>query len=123
MARRSHHQSELERVERTRAGRIWLGIAPALVFLILLIVFIAENGQNVEVSFFGATGHPPLAVALLIAAVAGAIVVLLAGSVRIVQLRRATRRHTRAGLAGSASASADHPQPVQAEDDPHSARP
>ena len=60
---------ELSRVQRTRIGRLWTMLIPALVFLVLLIVFIAENGQRVEVKFFGASGHISLALALLIAAV------------------------------------------------------
>lgn len=118
MARRTErHSDELNRVHRTRAGRVWVAIAPALVFLILLIVFIVENGQHVKVSFFGANTHPPLAIALLVAAVAGAIIVLLAGSVRIMQLRMATRRHARADAAGSPTPAAAHDaKPVEPEE-------
>lgn len=121
MAKRaSGPADELARVQRTRAGRTWLAIAPALVFLVLLIVFIAQNGQSVKVTFFGATGHPPLAVALLIAAVAGAVIVLLAGSVRILQLRKATRRHQRLA---SAATPGDVAKPVKSEGDSHPTRP
>jgi uncharacterized integral membrane protein len=42
----------------------------------------------VDVSFFGAHGHVPLRVALLLAA--------LAGSARIMQVRAAARKHRRA---------------------------
>jgi uncharacterized integral membrane protein len=123
MARRSQsHADDLRRVHRTRAGRVWLAIAPALVFLVLLIVFIAENGQHVKVSFFGASGHPPLAIALLIAAVAGAVVVLLAGSVRILQLRRATQRHLR-GPGRSAAPAGNEPEAVQPTQDTDPTRP
>jgi uncharacterized integral membrane protein len=123
MARRSQsHADDLRRVHRTRAGRVWLAIAPALVFLVLLIVFIAENGQHVKVSFFGASGHPPLAIALLIAAVAGAVVVLLAGSVRILQLRRATQRHLR-GPGRSAAPAGNEPEAVQPKQDTDPTRP
>ena len=120
-----HHDDALARAQRTRAGRVWLALIPALIFLILLIVFIAENGQRVEVKFFGASGHISLALALLISAVAGAVLVLLVGSVRIMQLRLAAWRHRReGGRAGSAAVPPAHePQPVEAQDDPHEARP
>ena len=96
MARRTNdREHELDKVQRTRAGRLWLMLVPALVFLIVLIVFVAENGQRVEVKFFGAEGHISLALALLASAVIGAVLVLLIGSIRIVQLRLATRRHRR----------------------------
>jgi uncharacterized integral membrane protein len=76
----------------TNAGRLWMMIAVATVLLILLIIFIAENSAAVTISFLGAHGHIALALALLIAAVAGAIVTLLAGTARILQLRMEVRR-------------------------------
>ena len=115
----------LTRAQRTRTGRIWLALIPALVFLVLLIVFIAENGQRVEVKFFGATGHISLALALLISAVAGAVLVLLVGSVRIAQLRLAAWRHGRS-IHGSDSAvapPAHEPKAVETESNPHDAGP
>jgi uncharacterized integral membrane protein len=112
----------LSRAQRTRTGRLWLALVPAIVFLILLIVFIAENGQRVEVKFFGATGHISLALALLISAVAGAVLVLLVGSVRIAQLRVAAWRHSR-GAHSPAVAPAHEPQTVETQRDPHDAGP
>ena len=44
----------------------------------------------------GAHGHLPLGVALLLAAVCGVLLVVLAGAARISQLRRVARRHRRA---------------------------
>ena len=114
---------DLGKVQRTRAGRVWLMLVPSLVFLILLIVFIAENGQHVEVKFFGASGDISLAVALLASAVAGALIVLLIGSVRILQLRLATHRHQRGAVrrakaaSDSAAASGGEAQAVQTERD------
>jgi uncharacterized integral membrane protein len=115
----------LSRAQRTRTGRLWLALVPAIVFLILLIVFIAENGQRVEVKFFGATGHISLALALLISAVAGAILVLLVGSVRIAQLRVAAWRHSRgAHRPGSATVAPAHePETAETENDPRDAGP
>jgi putative membrane protein len=59
-----------------------------LIVLVLLLVFILENTRRIPVTFFGATGHLPLGVALLLAAVAGALILGIAGTVRIAQLRR-----------------------------------
>lgn len=64
----------------------------AVVFLALLVVFVAENSGSVKVSFLGAHAHISLALALLIAALVGAAVALLAGSARILQLRAEVRR-------------------------------
>lgn len=79
----------------TRAGGLWVSVAVALVVLLVLAVFILENGQHVKVSFFGAHGSLPLGVALLLAAVFGGLVVVAAGTVRILQLRRRARRAER----------------------------
>jgi uncharacterized integral membrane protein len=123
MSRRDN--DALSNAQRTRTGRVWAALIPALIVLILLIVFIAENGQRVEVKFFGATGHISLALALLIAAVTGAVIVLLIGGARILQLRVAAWRHQRQGdRPGSAPVPPAHEaQGVETESNPHQARP
>jgi uncharacterized integral membrane protein len=60
--------------------------------LVVILVFILQNLQSVEVYFLAFHGHLPLAVALLFAMVVGAIVVLAFGGARILQLRLAARR-------------------------------
>ena len=60
--------------------------------LLLLIIFVAQNTQKVNVSFLGWDGQTPLAVALLIAAAAGLFIAAVAGSLRILQLRRRVKR-------------------------------
>lgn len=77
------------------AGRAWVGIVALAVVLVLLVVFIAQNTRSVTVSFLGWEGHTPLAVALLIATVAGLFVAAVAGSLRIWQLRARVRRDQR----------------------------
>ena len=74
------------------------------VVLLLLLIFILENGQKVSVTFFGATGHLPLGVALLLAAVLGILLVVIPGTARIVQLRVTARRHRRTDVAAAAAA-------------------
>jgi uncharacterized integral membrane protein len=114
----------LSRARRTRTGRVWVALVPALVFLILLIIFIAQNGQSAHVKFLGADGHISLALALLISAVAGAVVVLLVGTLRIAQLRLAARRHRQADRqVASAPATGGEVQPVEPERDPDQTAP
>jgi uncharacterized integral membrane protein len=60
--------------------------------LLLLLIFILQNGQRAEVSFFGAHGNLPMGVALLLAAIFGVLLVALPGTARIVQLRMLSRR-------------------------------
>lgn len=54
-------------------------------------MFILQNTQSVEVSYFGAHGHLPLAVAMLLSAVGGVLLAATAGPLRIWQLRRNVR--------------------------------
>ncbi|MGO4493409.1 lipopolysaccharide assembly protein LapA domain-containing protein [Arthrobacter sp. 2YAF22_2] len=86
----------------TRAGMVWAAVASALVVLVLLIVFILQNQEYVQVKFFGLEGAVPLGIALFIAAVGGGILVAIAGAARIIQLRLATHRQ-RLRLAGQAA--------------------
>jgi uncharacterized integral membrane protein len=97
----------------TRMGGVWVGLALSAVVLLLLLVFILENEKKVDIAFFGAHGHLPLGVALLLAAVAGALLVLIPGTVRIVQLRRTARRHHAAAQQASSAppATSDQPPP------------
>lgn len=76
----------------TRAGMIWAAVASALVVLVLLIAFILQNQELVQVKFFGLEGEVALGIALFIAAVGGGVLVAMAGAARIIQLRAAEHR-------------------------------
>jgi uncharacterized integral membrane protein len=80
-------------VVRTRMGGIWIAAVSFAVVLLLLLIFILENGNKVEISYFGTHGHLPLGVALLLAAVLGVLLVVIPGTARIIQLRLVARRH------------------------------
>ena len=71
---------------------LWLSVLGLGVVLVLLVVLILQNTQKVEVSFLWWEGTPPLAAALLIAAAAGIAITAIAGSLRILQLRRRMKR-------------------------------
>ncbi|WP_422935034.1 LapA family protein [Sinomonas sp. P47F7] len=79
----------------TRAGAVWASVVAGLAVFVLLIVFFIQNQDQVRVRFLGLDGNVPLALALLIAAVAGGIIVAIAGGVRILQLRVTARRAAR----------------------------
>lgn len=85
-----------QRVRRTRASAAWVGIIVAIVVLVLLLIFILENLRDVTVTYFGASGQLPLGVALLFAAIGGALLVAMVGVVRLTQLRLNARRRRRA---------------------------
>jgi len=76
----------------SRTSGTWLALIAAGLFLVLLIVFVAQNTQRVEISFFGWNGKAPLAVAVLAAAVTGVLTTALVGGLRIWQVRRRVRR-------------------------------
>jgi lipopolysaccharide assembly protein A len=82
-------------VPRSRVGGVWVSAVLFSLVLLLLLIFVLENGQRAEVSFFGAHWHLPMGVALLLAAVCGTLLIALPGTGRIVQLRLLDRRRTR----------------------------
>jgi uncharacterized integral membrane protein len=83
-------------IKRTRISGAWVALFFFAVVMLLLLIFILQNSHTVDVSYFGAHGHLPLGVALLLAAVCGVLLVAFAGSARIIQLRATARRHRRA---------------------------
>jgi uncharacterized integral membrane protein len=74
-------------LRRSRVSGVWWAVVALAVLLLVLVVFIAQNTRSVQVSFLGWEGQAPLAVALLIAAVAGILLAVVAGALRILQLR------------------------------------
>jgi uncharacterized integral membrane protein len=76
----------------TRAGVVWAAVVIGLLALILLIIFILQNQQPVDVLFLGLAATVPLGMALFIAAVAGGVLVAAAGAARIIQLRTDARK-------------------------------
>lgn len=79
-------------LRRTRASVAWVGVIVFAVVMVLLLIFILQNTQEVRISYFGAAGQLPLAVAMLLAAVAGVVLTAIAGTLRIWQLRKRLRR-------------------------------
>ena len=84
------------RIKRTRISGLWVSVGFFAVVLLLLLIFILQNGTKVDITYMGAHGHLPLGVALLLSAVCGVLLVVLAGAARISQLRAVARRHRRA---------------------------
>jgi uncharacterized integral membrane protein len=84
------------KIKRTRISGLWVSVGFFAVVLLLLLIFILQNGTKVDISYMGAHGHLPLGVALLLSAVCGVLLVVLAGAARISQLRAVARRHRRA---------------------------
>ena len=101
------------RIKRTRTGGIWVAVGFFAVILLLLLIFILQNGQKVDISYLGMHGHLPLGVALLLAAVCGVLLVVLAGTARIGQLRATARRHRRIDAKRAAAAAGEPVGPAR----------
>jgi uncharacterized integral membrane protein len=100
------HAAPARRMAPTRASGFWGAVVGGLLVLVVLIVFILQNQSSVRVSFFTAHGHLPLGVALLLAAVVGGLVVVFAGTARILELRRRARAEQRRAASAGAGAGA-----------------
>jgi putative membrane protein len=83
-------------IEPTRTSMVWTMVGVGVVLLIAILVFILQNGQRARVRFLMVDGTLPLGVALLFAALLGALLVLVVGVARVFQLRVVARRHRRA---------------------------
>jgi uncharacterized integral membrane protein len=77
---------------QTRLSGAWTALVVGIIALVVILIFILQNLQSVDVHFAIFHGHLPLAVALLFAMVLGAVVVLAFGGGRILQLRLVARR-------------------------------
>ena len=79
----------------TRISGMRTGLITGFAALIVVMIFIIQNTHAVNISFLGAHLQLSLAVALLLAAIAGALLMAAAGTARITQLRRIMRRDRR----------------------------
>ncbi len=89
--------NEKGHVRATKTSGVWIGLIATALFVILLIIFIAQNSRRVTINFFGWEGQFSLALAILLAAVLGILLVAIPGSLRIMQLRRALRKNVPGG--------------------------
>lgn len=81
----------------TRIASIRMRLIAGIGALILLVIFISQNAHAVHITFFGAHGSVSLALALLVAAIAGALGMTAAGTARITRPRRTMRVASTAG--------------------------
>lgn len=87
-------RTDLHRIEeRAKRPTVWRRVIPAVVFLVVMLIFILQNFQGVQVSFITLHGRFPLALCLLFAGILGALVVAFLEVGRAVQIRRTKRRN------------------------------
>jgi len=83
-------------IKHTRISGLWIAVGIFALVLLFLLIFILQNSRGVDISYLGAHGHMPLGVALLLAAVCGALLAILAAAARMAQLHSTARKHRRA---------------------------
>ncbi|MFC0675950.1 lipopolysaccharide assembly protein LapA domain-containing protein [Brachybacterium hainanense] len=71
---------------------LWAALILGAIVLVLLLIFVIQNNVPTAFQYFGAHFTLPLGVAMLLAAIAGGLVMGLVGSVRIIQLTWALRK-------------------------------
>lgn len=76
----------------TRAAALWSSLIVGFLVLIVLLIFITQNTDQASIQFLSFHWSLPLGVALLLTAVGGGLVTVLAGTARIYQLRRAAKK-------------------------------
>lgn len=72
---------------KSRMAVVWAALIVGAILLILLLVFVIQNNVSTEFEYFTWHFNLPLGVAMLLAAIAGALIMALAGSVRMIQMR------------------------------------
>jgi uncharacterized integral membrane protein len=77
----------------TRAGALWSSLIVGFLVLIVLLIFITQNTAPTPFAFFNLHWTLPLGVAILLAAVLGGLITVAVGTARILQLRRAAKKH------------------------------
>jgi uncharacterized integral membrane protein len=77
----------------TRAGALWSALIAGFLILILLLIFITQNTTSTPFQFLVWHWSLPLGVAILLAAVVGGLITVAVGTARILQLRRAAKKH------------------------------
>jgi uncharacterized integral membrane protein len=80
-------------VRPSKVSGVWVGLIGTALFLVLLVIFIAQNSHRVSLHFLGWHGQFSLALTILLSAVIGLLLVAIPGTVRIVQLRTALRKN------------------------------
>jgi uncharacterized integral membrane protein len=77
---------------RSISRAAWLALVVGVVVLIFMLIFILQNNVATAFTFLSWTFSVPLGVAVLFAAIAGALITAMVGTVRMIVLGRSVRR-------------------------------
>lgn len=86
------HNKPTPKVKSSVAGGAWAAMIIGAVLLILLLVFILQNQQSVELNLFVWSFEFPAGIGYLFSAITGALIMALVGGVRMLELRRQLRK-------------------------------
>ncbi|RVW09851.1 DUF1049 domain-containing protein [Prescottella agglutinans] len=86
------HPTHERGIVRTRAASAWTGLVIGIAVAILLLIFILQNLDDVTFQLFTWHFTLPAGISLLVAAIAGALIMALVGGIRIIQIRRVAKR-------------------------------
>lgn len=75
-------------VKGSFAGGTWIALIAGALLLIMLLVFIMQNQNQVDLVLFAWNFRFPAGIGFLLAAIGGALIMALVGGVRMFQLRR-----------------------------------
>ena len=75
-------------VQGSFAGGTWIALIAGALLLIVLLVFIMQNQDQVDLVLFAWNFRFPAGIGFLLAAISGALIMALVGGVRMFQLRR-----------------------------------
>ncbi|WP_226832130.1 lipopolysaccharide assembly LapA domain-containing protein [Brachybacterium sp. FME24] len=75
-----------------KTAGVWISLILGAIVLVLLLIFVIQNSETAGFEYFNATFDLPLGVAMLLAAIAGALVMALVGSVRMIQMSWTIRK-------------------------------
>ena len=73
-------------------GSAWVTLVIGAILLVLLLVFVLQNQESLDVQFISWEFSMPAGVLILLAAIVGALVMALVAAMRIFQLRHRARR-------------------------------
>ncbi len=83
------------------SGAAWLALIIGAVVLVFMLIFILQNNAPAQFTLLAWSFSTPMGVAMLFAALAGALVAVMVGTVRMVVLRRNVRQLERERAARS----------------------
>ncbi|WP_081631584.1 lipopolysaccharide assembly LapA domain-containing protein [Nocardia sp. 348MFTsu5.1] len=86
------NRQALDDVKHTRINALWVGLIAGAIITLLLLIFIVQNVESQSIHLLFWTVELPLGVSLLIAAILGAVITGIVGSLRMYQVRRAVKK-------------------------------